>query len=493
MKSNIEATQGLVCAWIPEGATLRAFVNSPTFNEPTLGVVVGNKGNWTALAMFGLLFFIWPVPHTIALRNVLLVFLFFWVILGLDYTRVRSSFTMWRRPLLGLGLFTAWLFIELIFTPFWRHALSSINGQWLSALVAAAIGALVAMMARDRPTPQTVFLLFFAALGIHVLAEDAQGLLWAVHHGRFPLGLSGRRDKGLTAGPDKSNYLTNMTLDILVAELSLRLEGKRFLSVGKVALATALFATIFSFYLEAMRNGLIDILILTAFLLACVIRRHRAHFAGRTRLVVGSAALVAVILVGLDIKFDPRWDTLFATIPIAWNTAAHRQAWLNPGSPLPLLANGQAVSQSNYLRIAWIKEGLKSIIDFPLGLGYSRSAFGEALLLRFGKGAAIATSTNDGLLNLGLGVGLPGLVLWYLWYGWTIQGALAFFRGPSAFWGRALLLVLLDVGTRMLVDANLQDYMLQQFLFIVALLAGGAARSVGGENNEAVSAGPKPL
>ena len=452
---------------------------------------MGNKSNWIALAMFGLLFFIWPIPHTIALRNVLLTFLFFWAILGLDYTRVRSGSIMWRRPLLGLGLFTAWLFIELIFTPFWRQALSSISGQWLSALVAAIIGASVGVMVRGRPTPRAVFLLFVAALGVHVLVADAQGLLWAVHHGRFPLGLDGGREKGLTAGPDKSNYLTNLALDILVAELSLRLEDKRFLPGGRVALTAALVAAIFSFYLEAMRNGLIDILILTAFLLARFVYRHRARFAGRTHLVAGSFVLVAIALVGLDIRFDPRWDTLFATIPIAWDTQAHREAWLNPGSPLPLLANGQAVSQSNYLRIAWIKEGFKSIMDFPLGLGYSRGAFGKALLLRFGKGAAIATSTNDGLLNLGLGVGVPGLVLWYLWYGWTIQGALRFFRGPSAFWGRALLLVLLDVGTRMLVDANLQDYMLEQFLFIVALLASGAARDAGGDDSGTMSAKPK--
>ncbi|MHB8252759.1 MAG: hypothetical protein ACYDEV_03475 [Acidiferrobacter sp.] len=436
-----------------------------------------NRNNWTVFAMFAVLFFIWPIPHTIALRNVLLFVLTLWISLHLDPARGHILLRAWRLPLWGLGLFTAWLFIGLAFTPFWREALHAIGGQWLSALVAGFIGAALGAL-RGGLSFRNILMLFVAVLVLHALVVDGQGLAWVIHYGRLPVGLDGCRDPGLTAGPDKSNYLTNMTLDLLVAELSLRLEGERFFPIGKLVFAAALVAAALSSYLEGMRNGLIDIIVLTAFLVARFIYRNRAHFGVRRRMAVGGIVLIALVLVGLDLRFDHRWDTLYATVPIAWNTVAHRQAWLNPGAPLPLLPNGEPVSQSNYLRIAWIKEGFKSLFDFPWGLGYSRSAFGKALLLRFGKGAAIATSTNDGLLNLGIGVGFPGLILWYFWYGATVRGALSFLSGRGAFWGRALLLVLLDVGTRMLVDANLQDYMLEQFLFLVALLASGAAASV---------------
>lgn len=435
------------------------------------------RRDWIVVAMFAILFFIWPISHTIALRNTLIVFLFIWAATRWDGPRARSAIALWRRPLWALGLFTLWLFFELIFTPFWRLTIGAIGGQWLSALVAAAIGASVGVLRRG-PSPRAILLLFLGVLGIHVLVVDGQGAAWAIHHGHLPMGLNGRREKGLTAGPDKSNYLTNTFLDLLVAELSLRLEGRRFLPGGAWLLAVALLMGAVSSYLEAMRNGLIDVLVLATFLGFRFVYRHRAQLDTRRRLVMGGMTLVVAILVGLDLRFDPRWATFFATIPIAWNTQAHRLAWLTPNSPLPLLPNGHHVAQSNYLRIAWIKEGFKSLFAFPLGLGYGRSAFGRALLLRFGPHAGMATSTNNGFLNLALGVGFPGLMLWYLWYGCFVKKAVYFVSGPAAFWGRALLLVLLDAGTRMLVDANMQDYMLEIFMFLIALLATGVAAAI---------------
>lgn len=434
-----------------------------------------NRSNWTVLALFTVLFFIWPIAHTIALRNVLLFVLALWLGFRWDRARGRQVFADWRLAAWGLALFTAWLFIELFFTPFWREALSAIQGQWLSALLAGFLGVAV-VASRSDLSVRPVFWAFLATLVIQALAVDAQGFLWIIHHGQLPSGLVGRRWKGLTAGPDKSNYLTNLTLDLLVAEWSLRLEGERFLPVGRATLAAALVLLGLSWYFEAMRNGLIDIVLLAGFLVVRLAYRHRAQFTLRRRLVVAGIVLAAMALVGLDLAFDHRWDSLYATIPVAWNTAAHRQAWLNPGqSPLPLLPNGQPVTQSNYLRIAWIKEGFKSLFDFPMGLGYSRSAFGKAILLRFGPGAGTATSTNNGFLNLAVAVGFPGLVLWYLWYGLLLRGTFARLNGRSAFWARALLLVLLDAGSRMLVDANMQDYMLEQFIFLCAFLAAATA------------------
>ncbi len=445
-----------------------------------------NRSSWAALSLFAVLFFIWPIPHTIALRNALFFVLALWLGFQWDRERARAILAAWRPAAWGLALFTAWLFVELLFTPFWREALSAIQGQWLSALLSGFLG--VAIVARRGGlSPRTVLLLFFGTLIIQAVVVDAQGLLWMIHHAQFPHGLAGRRWKGLTAGPDKSNYLTNMALDLLVAELSLRLEGERFLPISRIVM-TALFALLLlSFYFEAMRDGLIDLVVLAGFLIARFVYRHRQQFTLRRRLIVAGIVFVVLALIGLDLAFDHRWDSLYATIPVAWNTAAHRKAWLDAGTPLPLLPNGHLVAQSNYLRIAWIKEGFKSLFDFPMGLGYSRSAFGKALLLRFGPSPRMATSTNNGLLNLAVAVGFPGLILWYLWYGLLLRGALTRLHGKTGYWGRALLLVALDAGSRMLVDANMQDYMLEQFLFLLCFLC---ASTVFGQNNMTSTKGP---
>ena len=436
-----------------------------------------NRSGWAALSLFAVLFFIWPIAHTIALRNVLLFVLALWLGFQWDRERARAIFAAWRPAAWGLALFTAWLFVELLFTPFWREALSAIQGQWLSALLSGFLG--VAIVARRGGlSPRSVLLLFFGILIIQAVIVDAQGLLWMIHHAQFPHGLVGRRWKGLTAGPDKSNYLTNMALDLLVAELSLRLEGERFLPMNRAVMWTLFALLLLSFYFEAMRDGLIDLVFLAGFLVARFAYHHRMQFTVRRRLVAAGITFVALALIALDLVFDPRWASLYATIPVAWNTAAHRHAWMYPNAGLPSLPNGQPVAPSNYLRIAWIKEGFKSLFDFPLGLGYSRSVFGKALLLRFGSRAAgAATSTNDGFLNLAIGAGFPGLLLWYLWYGYAIRRSFQLLDGRPAFWGRAAMLLLLDAGTRMLVDANMQDDMLQRFLFLLGLFSASAAVS----------------
>jgi hypothetical protein len=446
--------------------------------------VVENRSSWAALTLFAVLFFIWPIAHTIALRNVLLFILALWLGVQWNRERGRQIFFAWRSVAWSLALFTAWLFVDLLFTPFWREALSAIQGQWLSALLSGFLGVAILAWRRDL-SPRTVLLVFFGTLVIQAVAVDIQGLLWMIHHGQLPHGLVGRRWKGLTAGPDKSNYLTNMALDLLVAELSLRLEGDRFLPMNRAAMGIIFALLLLGSYLEAMRNGLIDLVILAGFLVARFAYRHRAQFTMRRRLIVAGIVLVVFVLIGLDLAFDHRWDSLYATIPVAWNTAAHRQAWLDAGAPLPLLPNGHVVSQSNYLRIAWIKEGFKSLFDFPMGLGYSRSAFGKALLLRFGPSLRMATSTNNGFLNLAVSVGFPGLILWYIWYALMFRGALARLNGKAGYWGRALFLVALDVGSRMLVDANMQDYMLEQFLFLVGFL--GAAAIVGEDDGRGLA------
>lgn len=427
------------------------------------------------VGLLAILFVIWPISHTIALRNVLLFVLLVWALIVADRAALVDAARLrpCRRSLLWLLAFTAWMLAELAFTPFWRHALSAINGQWFSALLVALLGAVLAASGAGLPRPRTVALLFIGVLLFHVLVVDGEGLTqtvaWILHHHTWPPGFVGRRIKGLTAGPDKSNYLTNLLLDMTVAELSLRIEQQRFLPVGIYALLGVLAIAFAGTYFEAMRDGLIDIVLLGTFLVSRFIWVRRTQISVRAAIGVGLVIFFVVLAIGLDVAFDPRWDTLFATIPIAWNTTAYHAAWQYPGSPLPLLPNGHPVNGSNYLRLAWIKEGLKSVWDYPLGVGYSRSAFGKVLLLRYGHTVA-ATSTNNGILNLAVGTGIPGVLLWFCWLGTTLRSAFTAFNGPSAFWARALFLVMLDVGSRNLVDANLQDYMLEQFMFLVGFL-----------------------
>ena len=52
--------------------------------------------------------------------------------------------------------------------------------------------------------------------------------------------------------------------------------------------------------------------------------------------------------------------------------------WKDRQNP-PKLSNGEVVSHSNYMRIAWALKGVEYISNDLLGIGYGRNVFGHAI------------------------------------------------------------------------------------------------------------------
>lgn len=410
---------------------------------------------------------VWPLPHTIALRNALMLVL---LVLLLP----RTQWALMRRAMVGPAkgiaafyvLFTLWALLEAAFiSPFSRWSLSEINGQWFSAAVALMLGLSIATQ-KDSRYGRMVCMGVLAVLGIQVLAVDAEGLWTLVSGGAW--GHMARLG-GLSAGPGKASYLTNFFLCALVAELSLRMDGHRNLGVSAKALTGLLALCAVSVYFEAMRNELFDVGVFMFFLGSVGYVKYAKHAPARAFLVASASIIVLVGASVVDVAVDPRWKSLWATIPIALDTTRHL-AWLNGRRfPLPHLPDGRVVSASNYLRIAWLKEGLREIVAHPLGVGFGRSAFGHALKLRYGSLSG-DTGLNNSLLTIGIGTGIPGLVLWMGWFLSLGKFAVRYFSGPAAFYARFLLLVVLAFGVRMAMDNVMQNYTLEQVLYFVGLL-----------------------
>ena len=64
---------------------------------------------------------------------------------------------------------------------------------------------------------------------------------------------------------------------------------------------------------------------------------------------------------------------------------------------------------SAYMRIAWFKEALVFIGEHPLGIGYGRNAFGHGIKIKYGKRVG---HSHSGILDLTIGTGIPGALLW---------------------------------------------------------------------------------
>ena len=426
-----------------------------------------------ALVLLGLLFFVWPMPRTISLRDLLLVLVL-----------LVSGYRAWRRgwprgnlrtlfaPAIMIAALTVWMyFVAFFISPESAWSIDELNSQWIRALVALVAGVVVAMaVGPDSDLKQKVLLVIFAALLLHVLAVD----ILAVK--QWSQDLMAHRDLhrigGLTSGADKSNYLTNLLLCFLLAESLYRLlSKKRGLPLGNVLLGSAVGIALFSMFAERMRNGVavFVLMLLIAGLLWLLAQKSRLR---KTGFVAGAAALAVITLGGLGLAVAIRSDSdlknLIETVPVAWDTE-HHQGWLDEKKyGLPVLPSGEAVDYSAYMRIAWLKQGLLIIGEHPLGIGFGRNAFGHGLKAKYGEGGG---HSHSGLLDLAIGTGVPGTLLWLGFFVSLMRLAWKRARATHSHAAILLMLLLLDFGARMFLDSVIRDHMLQQFLFLTGVAA----------------------
>jgi len=261
--------------------------------------------------------------------------------------------------------------------------------------------------------------------------------------------------------------------DALLARVGMREQADRpcaVLAYGdlkRVELAVALA----SVFIERMRNGIIvlALLLLATGLLSLFALRPRLR---KTALVTATVALFLIAIGGLGVAtaikpIASNFKDLVASVSIAWDTERYT-AWRDDKQAPPVLPSGETIDTSVYQRIAWFKQGLLIAREHPLGVGFGRNAFGHGLKAKYGEGGG---HSHSGLLDLAIGTGVPGIILWLGFL--ASLGYLAWkqYRHTRSFAALLLLLLLLDFGARMFLDSIIRDHMLQQFMFLVGLAA----------------------
>ncbi len=429
----------------------------------------------TGLALVALLIAVWPTAHTISLRDLLLALTL--VVFG--FLAVRAHHTgWWQRLEWPLGLYvvlTLWIFIVALFvSDETAWSLGEIRGQWLKGLLALLAGGMVALAIRRDPVLQRhAAVIILVALFLHIAYVDYLAVKDLVEHGRFT-----DRIRGLTKGPDTSNYLTNMLLVLLLAEVFLRITRRpRFLPLSTTALIVLILLTLFSVYAESVRNGVIELSFVLMLFAILFVSENRQRFGKTTRaLVISTLIVVPVAFAYLSYKTDERWQTFVDTIPLAMDTETNRQ-WINLARQHELrLSDGRPVDWSNYMRMARIKAGVDLVREYPLGVGYGRNAFAHAVMKKYGESSS---HSHSGLIDLAVGTGVPGTLLWLGFLASLAVSGLRNFRRTGDYCALTLLFLVSGYGVRMVLDSIVRDHMLQMFLFLaafLAVLAAGAQR-----------------
>lgn len=439
--------------------------------------VEGWKTTWLyaiGLALMGALFVVWPIAGTITLRDLLLL-LTLLLFGGLAW--LWRPTMPWHALRWSFGLYlvlTAWLLVQALFvSDETTWSLEEIRGQWLKALLTMTAGILVALVVRDSVWRRRAVTVLVVMLLAHVAIVDVVGIgiLWK--HGKMIM-----RHGGITSGADAANYLTNILLALLLAEIFIRLiRQKRFLPLPTALLAVLFLLALFSIHVEGVRNGIVEILVVLAVFAILFSIEHRQRVGKKIFIVAAALLLTAsAAFAYMSHKTDTRWRTFMETVPLALNTDTHRQ-WINLGRKDELtLSNGEPVDWSNYMRIARIKVGLELLLENPLGVGFGRNAFGHAVYKKYGEGSS---HSHSGFIDLAVGTGIPGALLWLGFLGSLVVLGWRRFRQTHDYCALALLLFVTGYSVRMVLDSIIRDHMLQMFLFLAAFLAVAATSKAG--------------
>ncbi len=427
------------------------------------------KIEFLGLVFLGILFFVWPVAHTVTARDLLLV-------LNLALFGYLAWHQGWPRevlrglsvPIVILVALTLWMHVVVFFiSPETAWSLGEIQSQWWRALAALLAGALAALAARESPSlRRNMLLVLFAVLVAHMLHVDVQTANSWMKSGAWD------RAAGLTEGPDKSNYLSNMLFGFLLAALFYRgVYGKRTPAFHPVILAIAWALAAIAVLGERTRNGIVTLMLmlLASGALYLLMQKDRLKKASLFA-AVGAMLLIAIggLALVTTLRQSPGMDNLIGTIPIAWDTE-HYKGWQDEKKyGLPVLPNGETVDASLYMRVAWFKQGLLLICDHPLGIGFGRNAYGHGMKAKYGEGAG---HSHSGMLDFAIGTGVPGALLWLGFFVSLAVLAYRRIRAAPNYAAALLFFLLLDFGARMFLDSIIRDHMLQQFLFLTGFAA----------------------
>lgn len=437
------------------------------------------RRRWEFVMMLwlGILAFVYPIPHTIALRNLLLVAGLLFCVFRMF--RNEPGQQPPRLPVLPysalvlLLVLSAWMAFQSTFIS--RHseeALQLMRGDWLVVLLVGLIGGWFAARG-GRTTSSALLGGFSAALFVHVLWLLGYLLFFLISTGRYP------QAHELTpfAQRDYHSSLFTMLTALLLAEVMARvLKRRSLLPISMRFLLLGLGINLLATMLIQTRNA---VLITIALLVACawLLIREKSTLDARVRRLSSYAAIVAgcVALGGIANDFG-RWKQFFETAKVAVDTREHL-SWRNLEKyPLPRMSNGNPVEVSAYSRIAWGKVALEQIVEHPLGVGFGHKAFGWAVNDAYGLESGLESS-HSGLLDFTLANGLPGLVLWLAFSSALIGFGLRHFRRCGSPAGLMLALSVFGYFVRCALDGHLSGWRLEMYGLIVGVLMVLAAKA----------------
>lgn len=429
---------------------------------------------------------IWPLPNTMALRNVTL--LCGGVASAMLLFKELPQLTQRRAwPVYILMSFFIWLALHLFLLAGnleeqWRE----FTGEWLrtflATLMGLALGLLLAQPERQlSPLLQKIqepllicglagtVVIFCVRYAYEVLRTGQwihQDFYMTPYLGKTPLVIFG------------SLFIPVMFIKILSARDRKSPTTWYFLAPLGIA------GTIFSDYFANTKNGMAMFFLLFGYFLFKIAGAEKKHSAQRNSFftMLFACILLAGFVLKNHVESNPAWSNIIADYKISSQIELHSY-WRDKTSPLPTNQNGIVVNVSTYERVSWAYAGLELLKEHPLGYGLIHHSFGALAIQKwsdFHKPDGRARgATHSGWMDFLLGFGLPGLLMVCLPLGVSYLRAIH----RTDFWGSYVVWAVPVIFVSYLITEVCTDHFIELLFFITAMFCSltlkGADRASG--------------
>lgn len=380
---------------------------------------------------------IWPLPETMALRN-LLYFLGVATTLLLFLRRRGDTTALDAFTYAPLIAFFAWIVVHYLFLSELKDAqFRELTGFWLRAFLAMIIGIgggkLLAAPAQDHaagvPAGYAHRIVFAALFGTLIIYAGQYG---------YEVFLTKRwlhTDFYMTPFKGKPQVVIFICilLTAVFARISQIIDSRQDYKAA-IPLLLVTVSCLFVFYTANTKNGF---LMFTLLLLALSALFLRKMVKNRQATLVFLIALIPLgVVIEKHIEANPAWQMIVPDIKVGLDIDKQRywKNWIS--EPLPLNERGVQVNQSTYLRTAWFTAAAELIHDKPLGYGLMSYSFSYLAKKKwpdfYSKEGDHMVATHSGWVDLTLAFGWPAtlLLLFSLWRSYALA------LGRSGFWCR---------------------------------------------------------
>ena len=396
-------------------------LTDPSFDRPKKNL------EWVLVVLSSILFGIWAVKETIALRNILFVvgtlFSIYYIVQEWRYGELKEQCTLWKvLPIVLVGLTFFWVISHyLFFSIDPDKQFQELKSTWLRAFMAFVVGLSTGLALRNYPYRLNllwlgIFVAFLFLLYQYIPRALAQNKLLVSDYDHYLFHL---KFNTVLIGMILIAGINGALLDHL-RFIHYRLSNLRLWYLIYWLVGTGIVLWAFVYIVDA-RNGIGQSIIFYSFWFLYVLvffiqgQIRRPNLRSAFPLIITGAGLSLILCFAyLQTTVNKGWDNFLEDARIAVQIDRYDN-WQNLAQiGYPKRKDGQTITNSNYERIAWAIAGSRAIMTYPQGVGILAFPFvkhPQAPTKMVVGLNADGIATHSGWVELGLAFGIPMLAL----------------------------------------------------------------------------------